>query len=89
MFEQKERKLLDDATSRFPEECLCEDCGECAFCCFILNHLPDRRMNSFVGIKKSQRELLREKVHFDIPMGEAEQIDELRRIFQSRGKAER
>ena len=82
MFEQEQRWLLNDAASKFPEGCLCEDCGECAYCRFILNHLTDRGMNPIEDIKKTPNELLRENVQFNIPIAETEQIYELGRMFQ-------
>ena len=82
MFEQEQRKLLNDASARFPEGCLCEDCGECAYCRFIMNQLSDRSTHSTVGFKKSLRYVLIEKAQFGIPIGEAEQICELRKMFR-------
>lgn len=81
MFEQEQRKLLNDAAVKFPEGCLCEDSGKCAYCRFILSHLTVRVMNPTLGPKKSLRDVIHERVHFNIPIGETEQICELRRMF--------
>jgi hypothetical protein len=51
-----------------------------------LHHEPliitGRSMNPNRDIRKSLPDLIREKAHFNITMGEVEQIYELRKMFQ-------
>jgi hypothetical protein len=82
MFEQEQRKLLNDAANKFPEGCVCEDCGVCPYCRFIVTHLSGRNTNSDAGVRKLFCNVIYEKARFNIPIGEAEQIYELKRMFR-------
>lgn len=82
MFEQKHNKVLRDAASRFPEGCLCEDCGVCAYCRFILNYLDKRSMNFKSPSEEPHDSTFLENTRFKIPSGSSAQIYELRRVFR-------
>lgn len=80
MFEQKYNEVLRDAACRFPEGCLCEDCGVCAYCLFILNYL-DKRSNFMSPSEEPPDSTFLENTRFKIPIGSSAQIYELRRVF--------
>jgi len=82
MCEQEHNRVLRDAACRFPEGSLCEDCGECAYCCFILSCLDERNMFCAASGEESDDSAFSDKVQFKIPANSLAQIYELRRVFR-------
>lgn len=82
MPELEQSKLLRHAASKFPEGCLCEDIGECAYCQFITNYLWGRSRNGNEVREEPQSNLCPMSVELNIPIGEPAQISELERIFR-------
>lgn len=82
MFEQEHNRVLRDAVRRFPEGCLCEDCGVCAYCCFILRWLDERNMNCTSLGEEPDAGALLDDIQLKIPAGPLAQIYELRRVFR-------
>jgi hypothetical protein len=81
MCEPEDNRVLRDAACRFPEGCLCEDCGECAYCRFILSCLGDRNMFCAASGEPDDG-AFPENVEHKIPAGSLAQIYELRRVFR-------
>lgn len=80
--EQEHNKALRDTARRFPEGCLCEDCGVCAYCCFILSCLDERNMNWMSPGEEADVAAVLDNIQFKIPAGSLAQIYELRRVFR-------
>jgi hypothetical protein len=81
MFEQEQNKVLRDAARRFPDGCRCEDCGVCAYCCFILSCLNER--NIFCAASAEPDDCaFPNNMQINIPSGSLAQIYELRRVFR-------
>ena len=82
MFEQEHNRVLSDAARRFPEGCLCEDCGVCAYCCFILSSADKRNMNGVSLGEEPDDSAFLNNIQFKIPAGLRAQVYELRRVFR-------
>ena len=82
MFEQQHNRVLREAARRFPEGCLCEDCGVCCYCRFILSSLDEWNMNCTSLDEELDGGALPDNLEFKIPVGLLGQIYELRRVFR-------
>jgi len=82
MFEQDHNRVLRRAPRHFPDGCLCEDCGVCAYCRFILSLLHGRNMNCALDCEQPNERVLPGDIQFKIPTGSLGQIYELRRLFR-------
>jgi hypothetical protein len=82
MFEQEQNKVLRDAGRRFPDGCLCEDCGVCAYCCFILSCLNKGYVNCAAVGDEPNDCAFSNNMQIKIPSGFLAQIYELRRVFR-------
>lgn len=83
MREQEHNRILREAAQRFPDGCLCEDCGACAYCCFILSCLDERNMNWILPNEERDDGAIPRDRQFKIPTDSLAQIYELRRVFRS------
>jgi hypothetical protein len=75
-------ELILIADRKFPDGCLCEDSGECAYCGFVMNYLTQRRLCRAVSTSELSKGLGICDLPFNIPIGETAQIYELRRVFR-------
>ena len=82
MCEQEHNRVLRDAARRFPDGCLCEDCGMCAYCSFILSRLDERNRTCGSLSEESGDRALLDRMRFKIPIGSFAQIYGLRRVFE-------
>jgi len=82
MREQEHNRILRDAAHRCPEGCLCEDCGVCAYCRFILSCLDKRSMNCASRGEEQDDGAIPNDTQLKMPAGSLAQIYELRRVFQ-------